>query len=283
VKRASLVIVGLLWACTTTENLPPLPEGPQTLTGVLLSTELSLSRRGTHLFQVENDTSGEPYFAESSTVPLRRYEGKTVLLRGRFERNVSPEDPAVLVVEAIEAVLEETTKHWSVASLRLSFDAPDSWRVDIQDERVDMSVSSLLSPLVTVEREDLPEEIPAGEPIVIDRIRATLRASEGTDAEEVLIEQDDKLLRLRFDPHGSEHRETLHRQWRALLATIDLTGTGGSASASSRAVPTPVPSGSGATPGTVSACGGPAGILCPAGFYCQVENLQENIGRCEPL
>ena len=62
-------VLAVLPACDRSPDEPGLPTGPQILTGTLLPTEISLSRRGTHLFRLQN--SLDAYYAESAEVNLR--------------------------------------------------------------------------------------------------------------------------------------------------------------------------------------------------------------------
>ena len=82
--------------CDTGASCPP--QGPQTLTGTVVPTTISTSRRGTHVLKA----SGEDIaYLESSTVNLREFQGRSTALRGHYERNIDPEDLPVLVVESI--------------------------------------------------------------------------------------------------------------------------------------------------------------------------------------
>ena len=86
--HTSIILLGavavLCTACAR-EELPPLPEGIQTIEGLLKPAGLSTIRRGTHVIEIDGE---DTYYAESTVVPLRTYQGKHVTLRGTLEHNV---------------------------------------------------------------------------------------------------------------------------------------------------------------------------------------------------
>lgn len=277
------LLLPLLTGCFGETEGPALPEGPQTLTGLLLPLPISLAYRGSHRFQREPGVDFA--YAESNAVNLRRQEGKTVVLRGRLEPNFQVTDPPVFVVESLVAILEEPLKTFSAPSLGIAFEAPESWRVEIGSGSVRIIVPNLVEPLIEITREALLSE-PTGEPVVLDRQRALLVRFESDGSERITLPRGSSAMVFYFRPQDPTRLEQLSKQWAAFLESVSLSGKSSAPSSVKTESGMGVGTGTGAglPPATESLpCGGPAGILCPAGFYCAVENLAENIGHCRPL
>lgn len=262
-----LTASSLLSGCGETV-LPPLPSGEQTVTGILRAAELSAVRRGSFLITQDGINV---YYAESSLVNLRAYEDKQVTLRGVLEHNTNPEDLAVLVVESIVDV-EETVQEHSLSGLRMSLEVPRSWKMLKREGKFQFRTSEEdEDPIVVVWNEEgelLPE---GGVPIVVDATRASRMIDELSGTQLISVKRDGVILMLRFSPGDRINADRLREEFLAILKSIELT----------ESVVEDAPSigtGSLSTP-----CGGSAGILCPAGYFCDVQSFEDNVGKCRKI
>ncbi len=259
----------LLVACRDTV-LPDLPSGEQTLTGILRAAELSATRRGSH--QIEQN-GVNVYYAESSLVNLREYLGKRVTLRGTFEHNTDPEDLPVLVVESIVDV-EESQKVHTLSGMSVRLSAPVEWELLEREGKYQFRLSDdEEDPLLVLWEEegvDLPE---GGVPVVVDATRATRLIDDLSNTQIIIVKRTGKLLHMRFSPGKRLTADRLNEDFVALLKSVELLDAGSGSSSSV--------SGTGGVLGVP--CGGTAGILCPEGQFCDIQNVDENIGRCRKL
>lgn len=264
-----LLVAVLLVSCGGGGEIVPLPEGIQTLSGVLLPAELSLARRGTHVL-VQNDT--ELYFVESPVVTLRNYERKLVTLRGILEPNIEQKLLPVLVVDSIVDV-ESTTREWGIRKIDLSLTTPKTWQQRNEEGQVQFFVEELDRPILTLDEQVSTGEFPLGESIVVDGHPAVRIANEQNGNQAVYVLRDDTMVTFLFAPRNHPNPERLREEWLSVLSSATfLSRTNSSAGAT----------GTGTTPpGTP--CGGPAGVLCPSGFYCEVTDTEADIGTCRPL
>ena len=247
--------------------LPVIPEGEQSVTGILKPAELSAVRRGSHIIEQEGV---DVYYAESSLVNLREYQEKRVTLRGVFEHNTDPEDLPVLVVESIVDV-EETTQEHTLSSIGVRFSAPVHWKLVEREGKFQFRIEGDEDPILVVWQE--PGELPeGGVPIVVDATRATRMVDELSNTQMVSVKRDDTILSFRFSPGERITADRMYEDFIQLLKSVDLL-------ASTTGDPTPsLGTGSLGIP-----CGGTAGILCPDGFFCEIQDFEENIGRCRKL
>lgn len=262
-----LVFVVTLFVSCTSRVLPTLPDGEQTVAGILKAAELSAVRRGSHIIEQEGV---DVYYAESSLVHLREYQDKHVTLRGHFEYNTDPEDLPVFVVDSIVDV-EETVKEHVLSRISVRFKAPVHWKLTEADGRYIFTTEGNEDPLLTVWQEPgdtLPE---GGVPIVIDASRATRLVDELTNAQLIAVRHGDAILMLRFTPGKRITADRLYEDFVQLLKTVELLST--------KEATQPV-IGTGALS---SPCGGTAGILCPSGYFCEIQDFTENIGRCRKI
>lgn len=273
----ALVCAVLLVSCGDSGQPTSLPEGQQTLSGVLLPAEISLVRRGTHLLQIDGK---DTYFVESPTVNLRSYERKELTVEGRIEANVSAEFLPVLIVSRIVSVAHITLKEWQVHSLDLSLSVPDTWSADSTDGRISFRVSGSGSPVIAVYSQSgaIEGDASTGVPVVVGTVRGMRTVDEVTGAQKITVERGKKAVVFVFDPADRTDAQLLREQWLAMLNSVAFEKSPVVSSAQSGAVA----SGSGsALPSDGSPCGGPAGILCPAGQYCNISDFEQNIGKCE--
>lgn len=265
-KRFPLIALSvlLLSACGG-ENLPSLPEGEQTVTGILKPAELSAVRRGSHL--IEQDGT-DIYYAESSLVNLREYQDKRVTLRGEFEHNTDPDDLPVLVVDSIVDV-EETVKEHTLSTIGVTLSAPVHWQLNEREGKYQFRLEGDEEDPILVVWQDSTEELPdGGIPIVIDATRATKLVDDLSNTQIVAVKRDGAVLSLRFSPGKRLSADRLLKDFDALLKSIELLDL------HDDPAPT-IGTGALSTP-----CGGTAGILCPTGYFCDIQDFEENIGRC---
>ncbi|MDD5103331.1 MAG: hypothetical protein PHX93_02940 [Candidatus Peribacteraceae bacterium] len=261
----------LLTACGP-KTPPPvdLPTGVQTMTGSLLSAEISTLRRGSHLLI---DREGKRLcFVESTTINLRSFEGKTVVIRGVFEPNTDPTMLPVLVTQDVTAVEQDLTP-LPLPAFGLNGMIPRSWIQATQKDKTVLLAEGTSIPLVTIALQ-IQTPLPAtGAPFLISGHHATRAVTPGTQEETTSVERGDDLIVITFTPpKDAEDADLLRAQWGGFLTSLAFSDAGGAQSSSAlseQAAGTP--------------CGGTAGILCPAGQYCEISNLQENIGHCRAV
>jgi hypothetical protein len=244
------------------------------MTGTLLPADISLLRRGTHVLQVDGK---DVYYVESETTNLRRYERKPVVLEGTLSANVDPSFLPVLEVSRVVDVLEQQTKEWSVPALGLALRAPETWEATVGDQSIALRAPGSTASIMKVERmEKSPIDLLNAMPTVVGTARALRVSNEQSGAETVVLERSSDVLVFSFTPEIPEQAERLRQDWLAILETIRLQSSDNPQNSSIAPV-----TGTGTALGTP--CGGPAGILCPPASYCDITNLQENIGVCKSL
>jgi len=251
------------------EELPPLPTDVQVFTGTLLRAELSLLRRGTHVLHIDGvDT----YFVESAQVPLSRYENKTVVLEGMLSHNVDPSFLPVLDVQSLVRVLDEDMRQWPLRSLGVTISLPDSWEGVLLHDRAFFHPAATSGAVITVAlQRDPPVEAGQGIPMVIGGSKRALRIDMQDGAQIVFFAHRDASLVFQFSPLQPQD-DSVSAAWMALLRSVQFHTAD---------APLPSTGSDGAPPGTP--CGGSAGILCPEGYFCEIYDLQENVGTCSPL
>ena len=263
----------LLAGCTPKPELPTLPEGPQTLTGTVVPTTISTSRRGTHVLKA----SGEDIaYLESSTVNLREFQGRSTALRGHFEHNIDREDLPVLVVESVVSS-EESVRPWSSSSLSLTAEVPTRCGVSGTGAAVAFIPVGSLHPVVGLAfKANTP--MPSGITLTVGGAKAIRFLDELSGEQRIAVERSGGYLEIAFTPQREDDLSSARAEWLAFLRSLKISGAV-SAGGSSRAAV------SSASSGTRDGqpCGGLAGILCPAGFYCAITDLEQNIGVCRTI
>lgn len=270
---ASAFALLFLVTCATEPILPPLLEGPQTLTGTVVSMVISTARRGTHVLKQDGKDLA---YLESTTVNLRQFQGRTAALKGHYERNTDPEDLPVLIVQNVVSS-EESVHPWSSPSLSLSGDIPSLWGVTGTGDTVAFIPAGSLHPVVTV-RMITSTSLPNGVTLRIGG-RSAIRFLDELSGEQRLgIELNGGYLELAFTPQHQTDPEQSRADWLAFLKSLKVFGAigrGSSRQAMSSAVSTATREG--------QHCGGLAGILCPSGQYCAITDLEQNIGVCRKI
>ncbi|MBI3331366.1 hypothetical protein HYZ99_00215 [Candidatus Peregrinibacteria bacterium] len=291
---SALVIAFAVSACDRTPAGPPLPEGIQELQGIVRPAEIKVVRRGTHVLMQQGR---ETYFLESAAVNLRDFEEHEVMVRGIFEHNTDPTAAPVLVVE--EIVKDElSTRAWSLPLLSITFEVPKDWVGAVTGDHASFTASGSLKTVLNVYArplDDAPFQAMNGPaeqedreimPIVIASKRALRVLDEATGAQSIYIDlgatMENPALRVitfEYDPPATLTEPQAREVMLRLIRSISL-GASKSSASSSRGRST----GTGSSLENEGApCGGTAGVLCPSGYYCDVTDLEANIGRCKKI
>lgn len=283
----------LLAACG--HNEIPLPTGPQRVSGTLERASLSRIRRGTHLLRQHGEAM---YLVESRTVSLGTLEGKEVELEGVIEANTDPEALPVLVAEKVLRGGAEQTRRWSLQGLEVSIAVPRSWEAEFQRGGAAFRASGSAVTMLRVLKETSdvlpfnfetftaePESGLRLTPLVLNARRAAALLDEGEQRWSVHVDLGTAasggrkhVLSLVFPLDPTRTTSVQVEEFRRIIDSIRFDG-----SVSSRPRTSVPSSGTGAAGGNGKPCGGSAGILCPAGFYCQVTDLETGVGLCRKM
>lgn len=241
--------------------------GPVSESGMLTATGVSLTRRGTHILTAQG---GAQYFLESKTKNLHAFIGHRVMVKGEREPNIYATDLPVIVVADIASLDGAIGPHeWKIPALEMTLSVPSQWRATLSKNTATFSVSgSQLPSALTIVKSD-GTSLPAdGERVVIGGRNAVRKNPQGGEMKEVIILGNSGLLTLRFNRRAFANEATATTQIQSILASIRFDA----AHSSTSAVPT--------TTTATTPCGGSAGILCPQGYFCQVDDRVTGIGKC---
>ncbi|MDD5751778.1 MAG: hypothetical protein PHS73_04650 [Candidatus Peribacteraceae bacterium] len=265
-RRCLFLLLPLLLVTCTPEPTPsPLPAGEQTVSGIIVSAPFDLLRRGTHILR-RNDE--DLYFVESTTVNLRAFENKAVELMGFLEANTDPALLPVLIARSVKLTMQET-QDVTLSALGLRCTVPATWRKSEQAGVIQFLPEDASAPIVTL-RMEKNAPLPSGSPFPVAERTAVRTVHTGTRTETVSLIEGDALLTISFLPDPEQLTDILRSQWSSFLDSLAFIALSSSAvSQTSSVLGTP--------------CGGPAGILCPAGEYCAITDVRENIGHCRKL
>lgn len=253
-----------LTACTT--DVQPIPQGVQTMSGVLLPVPISISRRGTHELV---DNGVQKSLVESSKVNLRDFEGVDVVITGHLERNTDPKALPVLVASGVVLqVIEQRT--WDVPSLGLSLVAPATWNGEQTEKGIQFTQTGSLEVFLNVGSMS-GIVLPAGDSMVIGGLRGVTYADAGSIAAYVVL--NGRTIYFSLTPEINGKTYATSADFRRLLQGVVFQKKSSSIATAS----------SGSTASAGIPCGGAAGILCPAGQYCEVTDSATNIGRCRSV
>lgn len=258
------IVLTLSWLWPDAPPPPALPQGPQTIEGTLERAPLSQARRGTHLI---TQAGKRLFFAESSTLNLQSYVGRSALLTGTFEPNLSPDLLPVFVVTSIEAETDDLRSE-DLAPLPVQLNVPASWVRQTSTGAVTFTLDTAGKTRTILSIEDaigtldgLPNSTVAGQPA-----RRTTTASGHT----VLVVERGQGRRLRFtySPASSTGANLgADTTWTQILQSLRLEVS-------------KTPSGQITGSGAGLACGGPAGLLCAPGLVCRITDAALAIGTC---
>jgi hypothetical protein len=273
-----LLVAGIVaWSLFSGPGRPrQIPQGQQTLTGTLIPAELSLTRRGTHVLKVDGE---EVAYAESASVNLRTYELIPVGVSGTFRLNTNPSDLPVFIVTSLRAV-EIPAVTVEAPSVGLTLRVPKEWTLQTFDDGVAFTLTGSSTPLLRVARSSLTR-LPQGTNLFVGGYDAVRVEGEG-GAQIVHLQAGRGIVTFTW----TSDDETQDAAFAQLLRTAVVrsapsssqkTVTGGFLNISSSPATGSAASYSGPRP-----CGGPAGVLCPAGTYCAV-NSPDGVGTCQKL
>ncbi len=263
VLTLSVLLIAGLGLASCKKKPTPLPVGTQTVTGVLLPVPFALDRRGTHQLSVQ----GSPvYLVESARVNLRTLEGMAVVVTGRVERNIDPKALPVLVASGV-TMINPLFRTWDIPQFKLSIDVPPQWNPAFFPDGVRFSetggsVKLSLHP-------SLAATLPPGDFMQIGG-RTAIRTT-ATGSETIFVQNGSSIFAIQHylaEPSTST-------VFPLVLRSIRFSRSSAMSAASS------VQTGTGTVSG--SPCGGVAGILCPAGQFCEITDLASNSGRCKTL
>jgi hypothetical protein len=270
----TVIVLALIVArCTYVPKTVMLPTGPQTLTGTLLQSELSLKHRGTHvLLQGDN----KRVYVESTVVNLRPFEQLEVTLKGTFVANTNPSDPPVLVVTDAKPI-EPPAADAAIPSLGLTVRSPLAWSPRLFDDGVRFTMTGTTTVVLTIAKSSL-SSLPPGTAMQVGGASA-VRVHDTSGSDVVYVRSGRQILTFTFTPPATKAADA-EKLFVFLLRTVTFNGVSSSRGTGSGGVTTY--SGSttslGGTP-----CGGPAGILCPSGSFCMVTDNVSDIGVCVKL
>ncbi|HAI98499.1 TPA: hypothetical protein DCL30_03060 [Candidatus Peribacteria bacterium] len=267
---AGLLCFASLFTLSACGKPPPeLPAGEQTVTGFLIPAPLAVVRRGSHILR---QGGVDITYVESKTVNLSAYDAQEVTLIGVYEWNTDPSDLPVLVVAKVEGVAQSTYRA-SLSGLRASLEVPLTWQMLTTATGTVFTASGSSTPLLVVTESIAGPIPPKGFAIVAGSLPAIRGIDESTGQEVVSFLRGTQVLRFRFSARGMPDEEQRKAEWLAALKTVAVDGLSSSASSFSSST---TQSGS-----SISIpCGGTAGVLCPEGYFCDITNVTENIGKC---
>lgn len=229
-----------------------------------MGTGASLYRRGTHVLLVNNRPQ---FYLESREVSLQEYEGMTAVIRGEVTPNTHETFLPVFQVAEVTPLggqpISDLEKY-NIPSFGLSLEAPAEWVSTLTASRLAFTVESSSTPIVEIEAKALPK-IPEGLAIRIGGRNGVRIVEEGTGKHFLYVEREaGSVILFTFTPQG-EDGAALRDVFYALIRSVRFKDS--EASASTPFIP----------------CGGSAHVLCPAGMYCEVRELDTGIGACRPL
>ncbi len=267
----SVLSILLLGACSRRSDVEAVPLGPITATGTLVSADVSLIRRGSHILIVD----GQPrYYVESKTENLGDFEGRLVGIDGTIELNTMKGDFPVIVLRTIRSKVGNEGLHlWNIPALNLRLRTPDAWKGSIQGKTASFTLDGEDVPLLSIQLMS-GSTLPTGESFYV-RNRPAVRTELNSGAsQEIFVLERDTVISFRFDPsslktvRSTEEGKILAAEFERLLSELSFL--------SDTKLKTSVTgSGSGI------ACGGPAGVLCSSGYYCDISNTTDALGVCK--
>lgn len=272
---AATVLLVALQSCTRKAE-QPLPAGTQTMTGVLVPVPLSKTRRGTHVLTQQGE---RVYLVESARADLRDFEGVDVVVTGKLERNTDPDALAVLLASGVTLV-DMPARMWEIDSLEISLETPATWSIQEFDDGTQFTETGATHVLLKIYPATITA-LPAGTMLQVAGRKAVRVNASGTQT--VYVLNGRTILTFLFQPDANTPLTAAERDFNRVLRSVKFgtstsSGSGTSVSTSSSSQRT----GTGSAP-SGAPCGGPAGVLCPSGQYCEVTDPVDGIGRCRAL
>lgn len=268
---AAIVILILTFGNGGGDTQPSVEYGPKALTGILLKADVSLTRRGTHLLVI----NGKPeMYVESKTVNLAALESQTVFIEGELKPNTRTTDPPVLIATSAKSAFTVfAVKGWDIPALGIRVEAPGHWQTTISPSGASFRIGESAQSILVIKSVS-GSTLPSGNTFFVQNRRAS-RVHEGT-AQDVYVLDQKRIVHLHFDAavqqgvNRLEDAVILNQQFDRLLKSMSFLTD-----------PKPTSSSAGSNPfeGHV-VCGGPAGLLCPEGYFCTITDASTMEGRC---
>lgn len=298
VRRASLLLSAAVVLSMTAcgDRNVNLPTGPQEVEGTVERVAISLSRRGTHLLR---DKDGEPsVYLESTAVSLAPIEGELVTLSGVYEPNTERGALPVLVVQKIVKGGDKTLKKWELPKIGITIEVPAVW-----EGKIVGSTATFLSPgtldTLLIAKTGSASSVPfdfqnfaslSGSslritPLVLGLKRAASILNDDAGTWTVYVDLSEngakgppkKVAILQFTLKAEDDTDAQIQKFQRIVRTLKTPEAPRPVSSAPSAVIT----GTGSAAGRP--CGGPAGILCPSGFYCQITDSSISSGVCRKM
>ncbi len=260
----SLVAVLMLTSCQKPQE-EVLPQGPQTMTGILVPLPISVSRRGTHALMQNGHST---YMVESSTVNLRHFEDVEAVVTGHLEPNIDPDSPAVLVASGV-TLIEIPLRAWTVPAFGFFIDTPPDWNPAFFPDGVRFSQTG--SEVILSIHPSLQPALPSGNAQQVAGYPGVIVTGSGMQT--LFLRRGTQILTFEYHESASARGDLFLR----ILRSVRFHAMSSARSVMSSTTTGAVSSAMGAP------CGGPAGILCPSGQFCEVTDTATNIGRCRAL
>lgn len=239
-----------------------------------MGTGASLYRRGTHVLIVK---SRPQFYLESREVNLHEYEGMTAVIRGEVTPNTHETFLPVFQVQEVELIGEQpigALEKYDVPSLSLSLEAPEQWHSTLSPGRLTFRITESSAPIVEIVQSQL-ESVPEGLSIRIGG-RNGVRVVDEESREHLLYVEERKnaVILFTFTPTGEDPMASRDAFYALIRSVRFLDADSSASSTSSTSSESSVP---------FIPCGGSAHVLCPAGMYCEVRELDTGIGACRSL
>ncbi len=242
--------------------------------GIIAPKQVSLFEEGTHVL---TDQNGEVlYILKSKVEDLKKYENKTVLIKGELNKNLETEKDDIIDVLTIGIINENTTEDESRSKIFEINDAgvrivlteewlykkeDDIWNFfteNVEKSPIKMEIFSSTSESGQVAITEMEE----GTEITVAGERA-FRVLNGNKIN-VFIIKNGNILLFKFDPQEDEISEKLI----FLDLLTNLEWLEGEVENITKKDPT-------------IDCGGEENSLCPVGYRCELESTNENSkGTC---
>ncbi len=265
-----VLLLLILQAVWPEDDRIAVPAGPQALEGVLTPVPLSLGRRGTHLLRSDGTDQA---FVESTRVNLRDFEGLRVTVEGLMEPNIDPLALPVLVASGV-TLRTEPVRSWTVQPLHLTLESPVSWEGEAFDDGMRFTAEGSDDTLLMVYRAGL-NALPPGTRMQVGGRTASVVADAGSRT--AFVQTGSGVVAFSFmSARGAG--DALTPEQMLILRSVRFPQASRSSAPSA---PPSVVTGTGAAP--FLPCGGPAGVLCPDGSYCEITDPAEGIGQCRRL
>jgi hypothetical protein len=264
-KLAVVLAVLLVSACTPKQPALVLPTGDVELIGTIKPLVLTANSKGTHNLVLQQTGS---YIAKSSLVNLRNYEGKEVTIKGFAEQNSLD---YVVTIGSVVLVHNESLMRTTLEDNRISIELPESWQVKQSNGEYIVHANQLTEPILII---TTVAEVPTltADLFAVDGKKFVLQNDEPGIYNGYL--QSDPVLRFAFtDPNEQILSSDLVKTIVQTIKTVQVTQSSSSVSITA----------SGSISSGIKYCGGLAGILCPAGFYCNIQDAASNTGICTAL